>query len=185
MNDLDTHLPLITIGDEGAFVAWLAGAERPLRLSLRRFAATVDTEAVLQETLLRIWMGAAHCRPDGRPNSLLRLAHRIAANLALDEIRRRRGGGGAWADDPPDDDPPDPAPPHDPLLRRRVEECLETLPRAPRRAILMRIEAAGGERDASLAARAGMRLNTFLQNVTRARRLIALCLGKSGIVVPA
>jgi len=204
MIDLDPYLPLIAAGDENAFAGWLAGAERPLRLSLRRFAAAADTEAVLQETLLRIWLVAARCEPDGQPNSLLRFARRIAANLALDDIRRRRGGaghggaghGGAGRGGterggtepvqvPPEDDPPDPTPPPDPLLRKRVDDCLGKLPRAPRRAIQMRIDAAGGERDASLAAHLGMRLNTFLQNVTRARRLLEQCLAKSGIVVPA
>jgi DNA-directed RNA polymerase specialized sigma24 family protein len=195
MIDLDEHLPLIAAGDAEAFARWLAGAERPLRLSLRRFAASVDTEAVMQETLLRAWTIAARVRPDGKPNALLRLSHRIAVNLALDEIRRRRGApGGATArgqagapagDGLPDDGPPDPTPPPDPLLRQRVEECLKKLPRAPRQAIDMRIQAAGGAPDASLAALVGMRLNTFLQNVTRARRLIARCLERSGIEVPA
>ena len=194
MIDLDPYHPLIAAGDQEAFAGWLAGAERPLRLSLRRFAAAADTEAVLQETLMRIWMVAARCEPDGRPNSLLRFARRIAVNLALDDIRRRRGGPGhggathgvaAIDDSAAIDDLPDPAPPPDPLLRKRVDDCLAKLPRAPRRAIQMRIDAAGGERDASLAAHLGMRLNTFLQNVTRARRLLAACLERSGIVVPA
>jgi RNA polymerase sigma-70 factor (ECF subfamily) len=193
MIDLDPYLPLIADGDEAAFAEWLAGAERPLRLTLRRFAAAADTEAVLQETLMRIWVVARRCEPDGRPNSLLRFARRIAVNLALDEIRRRHHGatrGGAIPGDevpgeaPPEGDPPDPTPPPDPLLRKRVEDCLGRLPRAPRRAIQMRIDAAGGEPDAGLAAHLGMRLNTFLQNVTRARRLLATCLEKAGIVVP-
>lgn len=188
MIDLDPYLPRIADGDADAFARWLAGAERPLRIALRRFAAAADTEAVLQETLLRLWVVARRCEPDGRPNSLLRFARRIAVNLALDEIRRRHGatpGGAAYSDAPPEDDPPDPAPPPDPLLRKRVEDCLGKLPCAPRRAIQVRIDAAGGEPDADLAARLGMRLNTFLQNITRARRLIATCLEKAGIVVPA
>src|SRR5262245_66019536 len=91
MTDLDPYLPGIALGDEDSFAAWIAGAEGPLRRSLRRFAAAVDTESVVQETLLRIWQVARRCEPDGRPNSLLRLAFRIARNLAVDETRRRRG----------------------------------------------------------------------------------------------
>jgi DNA-directed RNA polymerase specialized sigma24 family protein len=199
MIDLDTFLPAIVARDAEAFAGWLAGAERPLRLSLRRFAPAVDTEAVLQECLLRVWVVAARCEADGRPNSLLRFAGRIARNLALDEIRRQRGvaatghgargeggrEGGGRDNDAADPEPADPTPPADPLLRRRVEECLGKLPRAPRRAIDLRVGAAGGEDDAHLAARLGMRLNTFLQNVTRARRLVAQCLEKSGIAVTA
>jgi len=184
MIDLDTFLPAIVARDTEAFAGWLAGAERPLRLSLRRFAPAVDTEAVLQECLLRVWVVAERCQPDGRPNSLLRFAGRIARNLALDEVRRRRGAA-ATGHDGADPDPADPTPPPDPLLRRRVEECLGKLPRAPRRAIGMRLEAAGGEDDAHLAARLGMLPNTFLQNVTRARRLVAQCLEKAGIEVTA
>jgi len=55
VTDLDRHLPAIVAGDAQAFAAWLAGAEPRIRASLRGFAAQVDVEAVLQETLLRVW----------------------------------------------------------------------------------------------------------------------------------
>jgi RNA polymerase sigma-70 factor (ECF subfamily) len=196
--DLDVFLPGIAAGAEEAFTGWLAGAEGPLRRSLGRFAASVDTEAMLQETLLRIWQVAGRCQPDGQPNSLLRFASRIARNLALDEIRRRRvaipgaGGGGAngpgaggHGADGPAVDPVDPEPPPDPILRGLIRGCLERLRGAPRRALLLRIESAGGESDHKLAPRLKMRLNTFLQNVTRARRQVALCLERSGVRVPS
>ena len=86
--DLDTHLSAIALGDAGAFGRWLAGAEPRLRDSLRPFAARVDTEALLQETLLRAWQVAPRHAPDGRPNSLLRLSMRIARNLCIDNARR-------------------------------------------------------------------------------------------------
>src|SRR5688572_2571793 len=78
----------IASGDTGAFTRWMRGAERPLRESLRRYAASVDTEAVLQETLLRVWQVAPRFTHDGEPNGLLRLAVRIAHNLAISELRR-------------------------------------------------------------------------------------------------
>lgn len=53
--DLDSYLGAIALSDVNAFGAWVARAERPLRDSLRSFAAHLDTEAVLQEALLRIW----------------------------------------------------------------------------------------------------------------------------------
>src|SRR6185437_5928786 len=77
MTDLDVHFPAIAAGDAGAFGRWLAGAEPCLRQSLRPFAARVDTEAVVQEALLRTWQVVPRHAPDGRPNSLLRLALRI------------------------------------------------------------------------------------------------------------
>jgi len=179
--DLDLELPGIALGDTDAFARWLAGAERPLRQSLRRFAAVVDSEAVMQETLLRVWVVARRCRPDGRPNSLLRLGLRMARNLALSEIRRNKTAPiDNGAADPPD--PPAPELPlPDPALRKRIEECLEKLPRKPAAALAARIESAGAEPDPRLADRLGMRLNTFLQNITRARRILAECLRRFGI----
>ena len=88
MPDLDLHLPAIAQGDADAFGRWLAGAEALLRASLRRFAAQVDVEAVLQEALLRVWQVAPKVTLDGRPDALLRLAFRVARNLAVDEARR-------------------------------------------------------------------------------------------------
>jgi RNA polymerase sigma-70 factor (ECF subfamily) len=88
MADLDHHLPAIAAGDDQAYARWLAGAEPELRAALRTFAATADTEAVLQEALLRVWQVAPRFTPDGRPNALLRFAVRAARNLALDEVRR-------------------------------------------------------------------------------------------------
>lgn len=90
MLDLDDHLALLASGDADAFGRWLAGAEPRLRGSLRSYAARLDTEALVQEVLLRVWQVAPRHLPDGRPNSLLRLAIRIARNLAIDEIRRVR-----------------------------------------------------------------------------------------------
>ena len=106
MADLDGELPAIVAGDTGAFSRWVAGAEPRLRASLLPFAATVDAEPVLQETLLRVWQVAPRHVCDGRPESLLRLAVRIARNLAIDEVRRPR------AEPLHDDDPPaaDPGP---------------------------------------------------------------------------
>ena len=88
MSDLDVHLSAIQTGDAAAFGRWVAGAEVRLRLSLRRFATGCDTEAVLQETLLRVWQVAPRVEPDGSPNALLRFAIRVGRNTAISEIRR-------------------------------------------------------------------------------------------------
>ena len=53
--DLDTLLPRIAARDEEAFVDWMRSAEHRIRDSLRSFAARVDVEATVQETLLRVW----------------------------------------------------------------------------------------------------------------------------------
>ncbi len=181
MADLDSHLVAIGAGDRRAFAAWVAGAEASLRASLRRYAAWVDTEAVLQETLLRVWQLARRVQPDGAPNALLRLAVRIARNLATDEVRRR---GRAI----PADLSGEPAVAEavaDPWLRKHIVECREKLRHKPGLALDARIGSAGAEPDAILAARLNMRLNTFLQNVARARRQLADCLRRKGVAVEA
>jgi RNA polymerase sigma-70 factor (ECF subfamily) len=181
--DLDVHLAAIIGGDTRAFAAWLAGAEPHVRDSLRSFARAIDVEAVLQETLLRVWQVAPRFVRDGRANGLLRLAIRIGRNLAVSEVRRIRAT-------PTDGDDLDaalaaaeaPAPP-DPMLRRAIGECRDKLPPRPRQALDARLTGAGGHDDDDLAAGLGMRLNTFLQNVTRARQLLADCLGRRGVTV--
>lgn len=184
MADLDHHLPGIVAGDTTAFGRWVAGAEPGLRDSLRPFAASVDTEAVLQESLLRVWQGAPRFAADGRPNGLLRLAVRIARNLAVSETRRARTEPAEVEDleralqaqltGPQREGP-------DPLLRKLIEECRRRLPGKPAQALEQRLATGGTEPDATLAERLGMRLNTFLQNVTRARRLMADCLERRGV----
>lgn len=184
--DLDVHLPAIQARDASAFGAWMASAEAPIRESLRSFAALVDVEAVLQEALLRVWQVAPRFVPDGAPNGLLRLGVRIGRNLAVSEVRRTRAK-------PAEDDaieralaegegaPPDA--PTDPLLRALIVECHEKLPDKPRQALDARLEAAGGTSDVDLAARLAMQKNTFLQNFTRARKMLAECLRRHGVAI--
>ncbi len=188
MNDLDAFAPAIAAGDADAFARWLGAAERVVRESLRPFAAAVDAEAVLQEALLRLWQVAPRFRPDGRPNGLVRLALRIARNLALDELRRARAAAPA----PPDEleraaeaaGARGPRVP-DPFLREAIERCREALPEKPALALAERLANAGADPDERLAERLGMRPNTFLQNFTRARKLLAECLRKRGVEVGA
>ena len=115
----------------------------------------------------------------------MRMAQRITRNLAVSAARRHRMVplDGSWAAGEEDPSLPavEPANPPDPGVRAAVGSCLDQLPARPRAAIDARIEADGGEDDHVLAARLAMRLNTFLQNVTRARRLLAECLRRAGI----
>jgi len=59
-------------------------------------------------------------------------------------------------------------------------KCLAKLPERPREALLARLRA-GNDRES--AAGLDMRLNTFLQNIVRARRFLAECLESVGIRV--
>ena len=184
----DLLLDGIRAGDQMIFARWLSLSEGRLRDSLRPFAARVDVEAVLQESLVRVWQVTPRFVPDGRPDALLRLAIRIARNLAISELRRNRIDlvdpeflERALADAEKLTGSPNRG--SDPILRRAIEECRRLLPRRPAEAIQARIDSGGTEPDAVLADRLRMRRNTFLQNITRARRLLAACLRRRGIDV--
>ena len=182
--DLDEHLPAILLRDSRAFARWMAGAEATMRDSLRTFATVVDVESVLQEALLRVWTVAPRFVADGRPNGLLRLGIRIARNLAVSEVRRTKAKpvpeeelerALAMAEEASDGSDAT-----DPMLREVIVKCTKELPDKPLQALTARIMM--GLADDELAASCGMRLNTFLQNFTRARRALAECLRKNGIV---
>ncbi len=187
MLDLDCHLPAIVAGDARAFGSWLAGAELPLRADLRRYAAVVDVEAVLQEALLRTWQVAPRFDPDGEPNGLLRLSRRIARNLAIDLARRSRRHDAreveTLLDHAVELGMVAALMPHlpDPFLREKLLACRSRLPKKLSAALGARIDSAGNEPDARLAARLKMRLNTFLKNVSRARENLSACLRRAGI----
>jgi RNA polymerase sigma factor (sigma-70 family) len=177
--DLDGHLEAIVAGDVHAFGRWMASAEPTVRLSLRSFATVIDVEAVLQEALLRVWQVAGRFERDGKPNGLLRFSIRIARNLAVSEVRRTR----ATPAPAEELDEHAVAEPHeaDPMLRKAIGDCRDKLPGKPRQALDARLSSAGHSDDAELAESLGMKLNTFLQNFTRARQLLADCLRKKGI----
>ena len=182
MADLDQHLPAIVAGDPDAFGRWVAGAEPRLRDSLRPLAARVDTEAVLQESLLRMWQVAPRFVSDGKPDGLLRLGIRIARNLAFDELRRRRVDPASHRSArsrarrrrraPADSDARSAPAPGD----RRVPRTSSAANQRARSTRASRPH--GGDSDEISPRASSMRLNTFLQNVTRARRLLADCLKK-------
>lgn len=174
MTELDALLPAIQAGDAGAFARWVAGAELRLRLSLTRFASACDTEAVLQETLLRVWQVAPRIEPDG-PDALLRFAIRVARNTAVSEVRRL---GRVELDDR--EEAVAPIEP-DPLLARVLAFCREKLRGKPALALEARLRSEGARDDAELAQSVDMTLNTFLQNVGRARRALVDCLGRQGV----
>ena len=176
-------LPAIIAGDAEAFGQWVAGVESSLRRTLRPFAALVDTESVLQEALLRVWQVTPRFVSDGKPNALLRFAVTTTRNTAVSELRRA-GPTAAQLDalehQLAAQEEIAPAPP-DPFLRAVIIECRKKLPRQPGLALEQRLASAGAEDDAVLAQRLGMTPNTFLQNFTRARKLLAQCLKTRGV----
>lgn len=182
MIDLDVHHAPIRLGDTAAFARWLAGAEPALRLSLRRFAADVDVEVVLQEALVRAWQFADRVLPDGRPNALLRYTLRVARNLAIDSLRRSGRRPEVDLDEAPELAAPVVAPP-DPRLRTAIEDCVDALPPQPQAALRARLTCDGGRADRDLAEALEMSLNTFLKNVGRARVMVKDCLDGKGVSI--
>lgn len=176
------QIKAMAAGDQETFAWWASRAEGPLRRSLRAFATVVDTEAVLQEALLRIWQVAPRFEHDGQPNALLRLGMRTVRNVAISECRRYGKVAQQEALEQhllmeatigPEE--------IDPHLRRRLHECGDKLPPQPKSVLGTRLRAAGTSDDATLAKSVGMSLNTFLQNFTRARKLMRECLEAAGI----
>ena len=155
MMDLDVHLAGIVGGDAEAFGRFLGAAELSIRAGLRPFATRVDVEAVVQESALRLWQVAPRFVPDGGSNGLV-----IEPGA------------------------PELAPP-DPMLRRLIHACFEALPDKPAAALRARLDSDGRDPDLVLAERLTMRLNTFLQNVGRAKKLLASCLREKGVELDA
>jgi RNA polymerase sigma-70 factor (ECF subfamily) len=156
-----------------------------LRASLRPLATRVDAEAIVQETLLRVWQVIPGFTRDDRPNGLLRFALRCPAilrwtNCAASALTRPtwKGSKGRFQAVGEVTEPIEP----DPLLRRLLDECRQRLPDQPARALAMRLEN-GTQPDRALAVSLGMQLNTFLQNISRARRLLMECLEERGVNV--
>jgi len=171
-----------SFGDPDAFAEWMGMVEYPLRRSLARFARAVDVEVVVQETFMRMWLIAAdRNRILEGENASLRFALKVARNVALEEMRRGRLD--RFVDLKELDQLPEgslnPELP-DPALREAIAECFDRLPRQPRKALAARIHE-GHVPDRDLAQQARMKLNTFLQNIVRARKLLADCLERRGV----
>jgi RNA polymerase sigma-70 factor (ECF subfamily) len=169
-------------GDADAFAEWMGMVEYPLRRSLARFARYLDVEVVVQETFLRMWLAATdreRCL-EGE-NASLKFAFRVARNVAREELRRmppRQKIGEEELDKLPESGIAPEFP--DPFLRKAIVECFDRLPTQPKTALNARIQD-GHLPDRDLAERVRMRLNTFLQNIVRARKLMAECLESRGV----
>lgn len=171
--------------DADAFAAWLALVEMPLRRSLRPFARSVDAEVIMQEGLLRMWVLAPKLDLHGR-NASLRFALRLFRNMAISETRRLRNRLPVDPREVEDHEEMrvEPEPPPDPHLRQIIWGCIEKLPRRAREVLLLRITTPGSDlSDRERAAGLGIKVNTFVQQVVRARRLVSDCLKDNGVPV--
>lgn len=170
-------------GDREAFADWMGAVEAPIRRSLARYARAVDVESVMQETLLRMWIYAQDRGKElvGEAASL-RFAIGMARNVARSEARRMGRVSFLPSEELPEVEV-QPDPPPDPGLRGAIHECLEQLKGKPGDALRLRLQMQDEAPDRRLAQLAGMTLNTFLQNIVRARKAIAECLERRGVVL--
>ena len=179
---IDNLFRLARSGDQDAFAKWMGMVELTLRRRLARFARAVDVEVVVQETFMRMWLVALdRTRILEGENASLRFASAIAQNVAREEVRRTRREQFV---DPQDLDrlqknwvDPETT---DPALGKAITACVESLPAKPKKALKARIRD-GHLPDRDLAEAVRMKLNTFLQNIVRARKLIGDCLEQKGI----
>ena len=169
----------IAQGNQDAFSRWFARCEIQLRRSLRSFARTIDVEAVVQETVMKVWELAATIGPRGRPDFLLHWAQEVAKNHALNRSDRAKREVPLEAHH----DLPTRATvsASDPILRARIRECLAALSASTRRVLEARLHDAGQHSDRDLSAMLGMSYDTFRKNLSRAREALEQCLREHGI----
>src|SRR5580765_4867023 len=128
-----------------------------------------------------MWVLATrHLRDLEGENASLRFAIGLARNLARSEARRM----GRVQFLPPEDLPevvvePPPAP--DPGLAAAIRDCVGRLTGKLRVVLQARIERGAHHPDRDLANQLNMKLNTFLQNVVRARQQMRKCLEGKGV----
>jgi DNA-directed RNA polymerase specialized sigma24 family protein len=168
--------------DGAAFAEWAGRVERPVRSSLLRYARAVDLEVVVQETLLRMWLLATTTRKELEgDHASLRMAIAVARNVAREELRRARRDAHDSLDDAEHNVVIEPPPSPDPGLSRAIRDCFEKLPGRLRTALHQRIAHGATQPDRDLAEALGLKLNTFLQHIVRARKSMADCLGRKGV----
>src|SRR6266513_667860 len=128
-----------------------------------------------------MWVYAReHGRQLTGEDASLRFAIGMARNLARNMARKY----GRELHLPPDELPEpsvSPEPPPDPFLRRALRECFGKLAKKPLLAMRARLAGSHLHDDGTLANQLGMSVNTFLQNIVRARQQLAKCLGARGI----
>lgn len=182
MTEIDAAFERAREGTPEAFANWMTLVERPVRGSLRRFSRAVDAEVVVQETFLRMWNAANDPAREweGRDASL-RFALRVARNVALEEVRRTGHGHLVSLDDLRHDPAVDAPPPPDRGQQKAIRECLARLAGKPHDALFSRLLRGHSSPDRELAEGLRMTVNTFLQNVVRARRAVAECLESKGV----
>jgi DNA-directed RNA polymerase specialized sigma24 family protein len=184
MTEVDELWSRIPLDGERAFGQWAGRVERPVRLYLRPWAASVDVECIVQEALLRMWLRANDdgAEPLTGENASLRFCCRVAWNLARNESRKRARETVTDPQGMPEVSV-GPEEPSSPGLRQAIADCVQALGEKLRSSLLARLEDRGLSGDVAIAESLAMTKNTFLQNIVRARKQVAACLGGKGVAI--
>lgn len=139
------------------------------RYLLRLTGSRADADELSQETFLRLWQRADSYRP-GKVK-LSTWLHRVAHNLAVDELRRRRPEAGGSEDEPVADERSDP----ERLMESReagawLETAIGALPASQRAALLLCQVQGFSNREA--AGILGVSVRGLESLVARARRTL-------------
>jgi RNA polymerase sigma-70 factor (ECF subfamily) len=176
-DDLEGLLARCGLGDRAAFQRLYAETAPKLHgVALRILGNRSDAEEAVQEAFVKIWHGAGRFHA-GRGSALGWLVA-IARNQAIDQLRARRTPARDLADLP---ELPDPGPSPEASAigsdeRRRIERCLEALPRDRAQAVTAAyVEGWSYE---ELARRFGVPLNTLRTWLRRALISLRECLGR-------
>ena len=130
---------------------------------------------------MRMWIySREHAGELEGENASLRFAIGMARNIARNEARRN----GRLAFLPPEelpDTPIAPEPFRDARLAQFIRDCFKSLAEKPRVALGLRLDGGAIRHDRQLAEALGMTLNTFLQNIVRARAQMLDCLARKKV----
>jgi RNA polymerase sigma-70 factor, ECF subfamily len=147
------------------------------RYLTRMTSSHADADDLTQETFLRVWLNAASYRPGTA--RLTTWLHRIAHNLAVDELRKRRtvqfaAPGGTDADDEPSSLAETAADPAAHLeatrTQARLDAALTRLPPNQRAALLLRQVQGFSQEEAAHVL--GVSVSSLESLVARARRAL-------------
>ncbi|HLS58020.1 MAG TPA: RNA polymerase sigma factor [Paracoccaceae bacterium] len=134
----DALLARAAAGDGAAArILALRHLPRVLAVAERMLGERAEAEDIAQEAMLRLWRRAEDWQPDGA--QLSTWLYRVAANLAIDRLRRRRPGAPLAVLEAL----PDPGPGAETALARRdraaaLDAALLALPERQRLAIVLR-----------------------------------------------
>jgi RNA polymerase sigma-70 factor, ECF subfamily len=182
----DDHLMARVVQrDQAAYARLLSRHLGSIHRYLARMTNLAEADDLAQETFLRLWQHAASYRPGTA--RLTTWLHRIAHNLAVDDIRKRRLASDLAQDIGVDEVATQPG--ADPQMRlaadqtrRRLDQALASLPPNQRSALLLCQVQGLSNSDAAVVL--GVSVHSVESLVARGRRSLRTRLQQADIMEP-